>query len=587
MQNQINFSLPVQDLFLNPAVDGGISLPYPAEFFWRPATPALIQGFATSAFEEVNYKINAYLNVTKRHKIFSQAIEFNTVPVLLEQACFSESFALAQGKVLLPGARLLKRYCWENQEDDLDPEEQLVSYFQDCQRQNIDASIPLYTQALPENLAVAIACRSITNPYAFIAEALPQLAQIAGSGFRGDVFFHFSNRVKSPHPAVQEIVADLFPEFVGRIFFEPAPKHYDHVLTVLDLLHVYFQFPTEVVGSVAHLAPSDAMFRGHDGYVESRTILSMNAFSSSLSALRRRGLRAIEGKDFSYLPKRFFVGLPDDAPSIVGAEQLLEMLRLFGFQRVDFDKLSPLEQIAIMANAEMAITPHSANLTHMMFASPQTFVLVLGTLQTAVHRWDEYWGHAHVSGCHYISFFADFDAPDPKVSPSIDLDGMVPVALSDQTVAEVLAFIVCILGYFPGLPTARSLLTLAERLICVGEHDHALQLLENHSDLVKTHAGLCVAKADCHKARAEPYQEIAALYLAYDLDKSDVKILLRIFWGAKRADRSDIMSWARSRCAEISRTVTALSSSPILGWHCCPEVSLNGLCRMGCLFKSV
>lgn len=545
MDTQISFFAPPQDVFLNPARDGGMSLLAPADYFWRAAPPALIQGFAASAFEEVTYKINAYLNVTRRHKTFARAVEFNSVPVLLDRASFQQSFALARGKIVLSGARILNRYCWENQDEDHDPEEQLVTYFRQCQTLNRDGSIPLHTGALPKNLAVAIACRNLSNPYPFITEALPQLAQIAETGFRGDVYFHFPNSPKPPHPFVRGIVAALFPEFEGRVFFEPAPKQYDHVLTAFDLLHAYYQFPTGVTGSVARLAPSDAMFRGHDAYLGSQSILSMNAFSSSLSALRRRAARALKGHDFSHLPKRFFAG--DSKNRMVGERPLFEMLQLFGFEYINFDQLSPLERIAIMANAEMMVAPHGASLSNMLFAGPQTFFLALGTLQTAVHRWGDFWGLAHASGCRYVSFFADFDKPDPLTTPTIDLDGIVPVALSDQTVAEVLTFIVTILGQLPNLPTSKSLLSLATRLIGVREADRALQLLDNHSHMVKSHAGLCVAKADCHKARAEPYQEIAALHHAYDLDKDQVQVLLRIFWCARRAQRSDIMSWALTR----------------------------------------
>lgn len=552
MRNQISFNQPPQDLFLNPARDAGLSLLRPAEYVWKPVEPALIQGFAASAHSEVNEKIEAYLTVVRRHKTFSKAIEFNTVPALLEQASFRKSFSLAKDKCLLSGAsgtRLLNRYCWENEDGDHDPEEQLVSYFRQCQSLNADSSIPLWQGALPKKTAIAIECRNTFNYYHFITESLSQLAVLAEAGFQGDVYFHFPNNPDKTQPFVMDFIAALFPELQNRVFLERSPKDYDLVITAFDFFCAYYQFPPEVVGSVSQFAPSDAMFRGHDAYRGSQAILAMNGLHSSLSALRARALRAIEGKDFSHLPKRFFVGRDDRKSrqrNMAGAEKLYEMLQLFGFDYVVFENLSPLEQIAIMANAEMMVSYHGAGFTNMLFAGPQSFVLELGTLQTAMFRWGDFCSLAHASGCRYISFFADFNKPDPLTSPSFNLDGIVPVALSDGGVAEVMAFVVAVLGKLPSLPNAQSVHALADRLISVRHYDRALELLENHSHFIKGHLGLSLAKAECHKYREEPRSELLALHLAYEADRGRWQTLVRMIWCAKKCDQLDIVAWALS-----------------------------------------
>lgn len=550
MRNQISFTQPPQDLFLNPAKDAGLSLLSPADFVWRPVEPALIQGFAASVHPEINHKIEAYLTLIDRHKIFSKAIEFNTVPVILQGASFRKSCSLAKGKCLLSGAsgiRLLNRYCWENEDDDFGPEDQLVTYFQLCQSQNATASIPLWQGKTPANIAIAIECRNTFNYYHFITESLSQLAALVESGFHGDIFFHFPNNPDKTRPFVMDFIRALFPELAGRIFLERSPKDYDFVITAFDFFCAYYQFPPEVVGSVTEYAPSDAMFHGHDAYRGSQAILAMNGFHSGLRALRNRALKAIEGRDFSYLPKRFFVGC-DDRKSckrdMIGAEKLFEMLQLFGFDYVIFESLTPLEQIAIMANAEMMVSYHGAGFTNMLFAGPQAYVLELGTLQTAVYRWGDFRSLAHASGCRYISFFADFNKPDPLVNPSFDLDGIVPVALSDGGVAEVMSFIVSVMGKLPQLPTAKSVHTLAHRLIGVREYDRALDLLENHSQFINGHLGLCLAKAECHKNRQEYRAELFNLHLAYEADRGRWQTLVRMVWCAKKCDQPDVITWA-------------------------------------------
>ena len=553
MRNQINFTKPPQDVFLNPAQDGGLFLLSPADYFWRSRPPALIQGFAASAYAEMNEKINGYLNVTRRHKTFSQAVEFNSVPMLLSQASFRKSFSVVRGKCLLSGAsgaRLLNRYIWENEDADNDPEELLVSYFQQCQSLNQNASIPLFNASPPDVLPIAIECRNTSNYYHFITESLSQLAVFADSGFRGPIYFHVPNAPDETKAFVRNFVTALFPDLVGRVRFERAAKDYELVLTTFDLSCAYYQFPPEIVGSIAQLAPSNAMFRGHEAYRGSQAVLSVNAFQSSLTALRNRGLQAIKMHDFSHLPKRFFVGCDDDqgrGRDRVGREHLCEMLQLFGFEYVVFENLSPLELVAIMANAEMMVSYHGAGFTNMIFAGAQTYVLEIGTLQTEVLRWGDSRRLAHAAGCRYISFFADFNQRDPLISPSFDIDGIVPAALSDQGVAEVTAFIVSVLGQLPDLPTPKSVQTLVDRLMAVREYGRALDLLEKHSHFVKNHVGLSLALADCHKFRDDPRLELSALRFAYEADKTRWQTLIRIIWCAKRCNLPDDISCALSR----------------------------------------
>jgi hypothetical protein len=180
----------------------------------------------------------------------------------------------------------------------------------------------------------------------------------------------------------------------------------------------------------------------------------------------------------------------------------------------------------------------------LLFAGPQAFVLELGTLQTARFRWGDFWSLAHASGCRYVSFFADYNKPDPLAEPSFDLDGIVPVALSDGGVAEVMSFVVAIFGKLPRLPTAQSVHSLAERLIAVKEYDRAMELLDNHAQFIKGHFGLCLAKATCHKERDEPRSELFALHLAYEADRERWQTLVTIIWCATKCNEPDVVSWA-------------------------------------------
>jgi len=550
MRNQIDFALPPEKLFLNPARDAGVSLLRPAAYFWRTAEPALIEGFAASAHDEMNERMRSFLTLTRRHKTFEKVIEFNTIPVLLEGAAFRKSYVLANGQCVLNGAsgiRLLNRYCWEHEDDSQDPDEELTTYFRNCQEQNADASIPLWGKPLPEGINYAIECRNTFNFFHFMTESLCQLALLAEEHIRGNVYFHFPNTPKKHRAFAKGFVDALFPELAGRVFFERAPREYGTVVGALSLMCLYYQFPPSVIGSVDDYAPSNAMWKGHDATRVSQSILSMNSVSSSLRLLRERALRAIEGQDFSHLPKRFYVGRDDRqsrSRQMRGENALFEMIQPFGFDFVVFEHLTPLEQIAIMANAEMMISYHGAGFTNMLFANPDAYVIELGTLQTAVYRWQNFWPLAHVSGCRYVSFFADHDKDDPMEDPRFAEEGIIPVHLTNKALGQVSAFIVTIFGQIPRLSHAADVLALVSELLGVRAWHRAAEVLDLHEALVRGNLDLCLAKADCHKAQEQLKSELYVLHWAWEANKNRWQTLVRMVWAGRRAGMPEVVSWA-------------------------------------------
>jgi hypothetical protein len=552
MRNLIDFSLPPDDLFLNPARDPGLSLLRPAEFFWRPAERALIEGFAASEHDEMTERMESFLTLNRKHKVFSKVIEFNSVPVVLEEAAFRKSYVLSNGRCVLNGAsgvRLQNRFCWENEAGDKVPDDLLVDYFNNCQTQNAKGSIPLHEGAVPDKISYAIECRNTFNYFHFLTESLSQLALLAEGEIHGRVCFHFPNAPEKLRDFAMGFVEALFPELAGQVFFERAPQEYRAVVSSLSFLCLYYQFPPEVTGSVDAYAPSDVMWKGHEASRMSQSILSMNSTNVSLGLLRKRALRAIEGVDFSHLPKRFYVGRdPNHARARVmnGEKALVSMLGHFGFEHVVFEHLTPLEQIGLMANAEMMVSYHGAGFTNMLFAAPETYVIELGTLQTAVYRWQNFWPLANVSGCRYVNFFADYNKKDPLENPQYSDVGIIPVHLTDKAQGQVLAFVVTLLGRIPQLSQAADVLSLVKSLLGVRAWARAEEVLGLHKDLVRGDIGLCLAQADCHKAREQWKSELLALHMAWEVDQGRWQTLVRIVWSARRAEMPDVVAWALS-----------------------------------------
>ena len=310
-------------------------------------------------------------------------------------------------------------------------------------------------------------------------------------------------------------------------------------MTPYNFANSFYQMPAAEVDLMDLYAPSNLYWKGRRATRASQGVLAMNSLDSSLLKLRARALRAIEGHDFSHLPRRFWVGRESDLarPRLMkGEAEILEMLQLFGFEFVAFERLSPLEQVAIMANAEMMVSYHGAGFTNMLFAGPQAHVIELGTLQTAMFRWGDFWRLANASGCCYISFFADFNADDPLREPAFAQDGIVPVHLSQAGLAQVMSLIVSILGHTPKFSRPEEVQRLGEQLLAIGALGRAQALFAAHDGLEQGHVGLSLALADCHDRLGNHFKQLSALHSAFGADPSNWAVLIRIVWCARSLD---------------------------------------------------
>lgn len=550
MHNQIALDRNPADLILNPFTDPSLAVMQQPDFLWRPRDRAMIAGFAASAHAEMNEKIEHFLTTTTRHKIFSQAIEINSIPVVLRDATFRKSFVTAGGKVLISGAagtRLLNRYSFDRGKAPGQAEQALVDHFQACQTRAKGVSLPLLLGPVPKDTPFAIECRNTFNYFHFLTESLCQLCLYEETGLTGPIYFHFPNSDAKTRPFAEGFIRALFPELADRVIFQRAPVHHPLVVSPYSFANSLYQMPAAELGLIDLHAPSNLHWKGRVATRASHAVLAANALDSSLLKLRARALKAIEGQDFSHLPRRFWVGRDADAArprQMKGEAEILDLLRLFGFEQVAFEQLSPLEQVAIMANAEMMISYHGAGFANMLFAGPQSYVLEIGTLQTAKYRWGDFWRLANASGCRYISFFADFNAKDPLQEPDFARDGIVPVDLAPAGLAQVMSLVVSLLGHVPQLPRPDEVQRLGEKLMAIGEMVRARALFAAHEGMEQGHVGLSLAMAECADRSGDHYRQLAALHSAFRADPASWTVLIRIVWCTRSLELHDALQAA-------------------------------------------
>ena len=106
---------------------------------------------------------------------------------------------------------------------------------------------------------------------------------------------------------------------------------------------------------------------------------------------------------------------------VVNEPEIVNTLQRYGFESVALETLSLLEQIALMANAEVVIAPHGAGLTNIVFCDPGTKIIEF-LYPASVNVM--YWTIAEEMKFEYYYLMAEGDVPPENVNPYLNSDDM-------------------------------------------------------------------------------------------------------------------------------------------------------------------
>ncbi len=359
-------------------------------------------------------------------------------------------------------------------------------------------------------------------------------------------------------------ITALFPELTGRVHLVQKSRRYPRALTSWSLRHYLHHAPPHLMDPLEGLGRPSWLWQGRRASRGSQAILAMNGYDAALRRLNARARRIVADVDARHLPRRFWITRDVTGPrnrAMKGEAKMKKALRKFGFVAISFESLSPLEQIALVANADIMAGYHGAGFANMLYAGPQTHVLEMGTYQTALHRWADFMPHAHAAGCHYTSFFADFNKDAPEETPEVLSEGLLPVAISDAGIEAVCAHIEAILKA-PRFTGAQARVVSRAAAHDLARDDAALDaLLAQHADLVPQSPELLIAAANRAGHRADYEAAFGLLARANNLSPNRPLVLERLVALARATDRPDAAVLFASRLAEVSRSTPATGSS--------------------------
>ena len=527
---------PASEFFFTPGKDDGLALLNRPAPELRFRDPAMVRGFPVSDFASVNAEIEKAVRYARNLKTARQAIEIPAPLIVLHDAIYQESYRGIGEKWLLSGAsgtRLRNKHALQNPAEGPDPRAAVAQAIVD---HRTGCHLPIYDgPPLPHDVPFVIECRNLFNFYHFLTETLCHLCAAVQAPTKGPIIIHYPGGKVAGFP--ERFIDALFPEIAHRVVFRAEPTRYPVALGVFEMDHFVFQADEELLVSIDDVMPEGWIGAGRTPGPQAQSILASNAVRQPLAELRDRAHGRLQGKDFSHLPKRFWV-----ARSATGARQramknegkLVRQLHKLGFETVYFENLAPLEQVAIMANAEVMISYHGAGFANMVFAGADAHVIEIGHAQTALMRWPDFIPLAHTAGCKYTSFFADLYVDDPEDIGTVRHKDLAPVALGDDGIDQVAAFVANVLGEKRRRRADSDVKRLATRLNDTQEFDGLRALLLDNWDMVETDATLLVHMANCAREAGDDDQMQQYLEQAWALDQSRPPILERLIKSARR-----------------------------------------------------
>lgn len=415
--------------------DRGISYITEPDSILRRVDGATVRQFACSDYENIQTLMDQ--GIDHRWENGNPVVfEVTSVPVVGDNVEFRGGSARIGGKYILNGAsgdRIYSQYLKRN--PGMHSFRRANRFFSEA-RGSTTLELPVADLDM-RSLPVGIECRNRRNYYHFMTETLPSLSHFIHQ-LPKSITIHCRGADESRFSTA--FIEHLYPEVADRVNFSDRRTQYNRAILALNFRHALYANGDPRILRPIELAKSDAAWESVSSHAKRRNLTLENTYDVSLRLMRERALKLLPPELSGQFPKKIWVSR-DNTSSInqrpmVGEDELFAELSNQGFEKIYFEHLSPWQQIAAVQAADTVISMHGAFFTNMMFARPQTHFVELGTIQIQRHRWGDFLGNAHASGCRYTTVFVDAAEPDPSTVRPIST-GMSGVRVGRKAIEAI------------------------------------------------------------------------------------------------------------------------------------------------------
>lgn len=301
--------------------------------------------------------------------------------------------------------------------------------------------VPILNSAPPSEFVAE--SKNFFNFFHYLRETLHTLTPIMATDSLIFASINVVSRSRNVKSFIQKWTNSAFPSLSQRLCFTHANNcsSRGNVSASLSSKHLLYQLRGPHFDIIEQARPSGWKWDGVHAGANPVSVIGSNSYDESLLMFRNHMIdlaNQVVKRKFSPLIYIVRSHKGRRVRSMVGEEELTYRLSFDGFQIIDFEELDPFEQVKCVNGAKHIIMQHGAGMTNMLFASPDTHVYEIGTLQTALSRWRDFMPLAHVARCHYHAIFTDMDYPRANGYPVFDRDGLIPSALNSSTIDEII-----------------------------------------------------------------------------------------------------------------------------------------------------
>lgn len=395
--------------FFVPGLDDGMAYITPPARVLTRSPPSRVRQMPSSDTQIINRKMR--IRTEARWKSPTNPPVFETLSTVVR----ADKVIVGQRKIKVDGKLLLSAAAgdrvWRAVLNKLDAEAEESLNASIARRRQTAIAPMAMAEGSADGLPFVVDLRNGYNFYHFLTEGLPQLAVIRRTEATAPIFVHMPS-IRELKGFLGSFIRDIYPDLMPRIVFTDEPTRHESVRLVYNHRHYLYQSSDPTIDA-ALIGLDDAdPWKNLGSDRASRKFLLKSTFDTGMRFLREDALSRVAALPSGNRPRRLWIGRDPDNVDFksrpnVGEAELLAELRRRDFHIAYLEQLSPLEQIALIAGADMIVGPHGAAFAHMMFAQRSALVVEIGTPQTQLHRWGDFLGNAHVSACAYSTVFAD------------------------------------------------------------------------------------------------------------------------------------------------------------------------------------
>lgn len=378
------------------------------------------------------------------HRRMMNGFQMRTICAEVEKLRFKRSFISSGPNLILNGASGGRARNFIRKQ--LDFSEESVEFFRNFHGERLNPSEVGICVSSARTLVIH--AKNYHNFFHFVAESLHQALASLPEGVEIEAI-EIVARSKQPAREFIELWVDQIRELLGAgirvsVREDLASRGNEPVLMAFSAEHLLYQFTGDHIQLIEKARPPGWTWTGYDATPHPVKILQLNSYDGTLVDFRIRLIELAQKKVRKRWARKIYVRRSRDLARprfMMGEDTLVTSLTTHGFEVVEFETMSPLEQVKCVHDATCIVMQHGAGMTNMLFAKATAHVFELGTYQTMMARWGDFMPLSHVAGCHYHHITLEMDFPHEDKDPVFAEDGLLPPSLSAGDIEDVVSLV--------------------------------------------------------------------------------------------------------------------------------------------------